>query len=81
MLNPQSDVSINQEELLRRFLTLRGKARTAEFITVTEAAAMADCSRNAVLKWINEDKVKAVKVSGKFRIWRPTLNHHLREGT
>lgn len=29
MSHPQSGLSINQEELLQRFLTLRGKAREA----------------------------------------------------
>ncbi len=76
---PQSGLLINQEELLERFLALRGKARQAEFITVTDAAELADCSRDAVLKWINEGKVEAIKVSGKFRIRRPSLNRHLHE--
>jgi excisionase family DNA binding protein len=40
---------------------------------------MAGCSRDAVLKWINEGKVKAIKVGGKFRIWQPTLQQHLRQ--
>ncbi|MEP7336910.1 MAG: excisionase family DNA-binding protein [Acidobacteriota bacterium] len=76
---PQNGLSISHEELVERFMTLRGKERAAEFISVTEAAETADCSRDAVLKWINEGKVEAIKVSGKFRIWRPTLQQHLRQ--
>lgn len=79
MQNPQNKLSDREEELLNRFLALRGKARMEEFITVAEAAEMVDCSHNAILKWINEGKIEAVKVGGRFRIWRPTLNDHLRE--
>ena len=79
MSHPQSEPAISQEELLQLFLTSRGKKRAEEFIVVTEAAEMAGCSRDALLKWINEGKVRAVKVSGKFRIWQPTLRQHLRQ--
>ena len=79
MPSPLNKLSDREEELRQLFLTLRGKAREAEFMTVTDAAEMAGCSRDAVLKWINESKVQAVKVSGKFRIWRPSLNRHLHE--
>jgi len=79
MKNTQSKLSDREEELLKHFLALRGKARIEEFITVSEAAEMADCSRNAVLKWINEGKIEAVKVGGRFRIWRSTLNDYLRQ--
>lgn len=79
MPSPQSKLSDREEELLQRFLVLRGKAREAEFITVTDAAEMIGYSHYAILKWINEGKVEAVRVGGRFWIWRATLNEHLRE--
>ncbi len=77
MPSSQQEISPTQEELLERFLALRGKAREAEFPSVADVAEMTGCNRNTVLKWINEGKVKAVKVSGRFRVWQPALNRHL----
>ena len=79
MSHPHSGPTISQEELLQLFLTTRGKGREAEFITVADAAEMVGCTHNAILKWISEGKIEAVKVGGRFQIWRPTLNDHLHE--
>ena len=79
MPNSQQKLSITPEELLERFLTLRGKAREAEFISVADAAEMVGCNRNTVLKWINEGKITAVKPSRHFKVWQPALNRYLYE--
>jgi len=78
---PQNGLSISHEELVERYLNLRGKARAAEFISVTDAAEIAGCSRNTLLKWINEGKVEAVRVGRRFKVWQPDLKYQLREET
>jgi excisionase family DNA binding protein len=81
MPDPQNGLLISHEELFERYLDLRGKARAAEFVSVTDAAEIAGCSRNTVLKWINEGKVQAVKVGRRFKVWQPNLKCRLREET
>jgi excisionase family DNA binding protein len=77
MSHPQNGLSITHEELVERFMTLRGKERAAEFISVTDAAEVADCNRATVVKWINEGKVEAIRVGKRFKVWKPALRHHL----
>lgn len=79
LIKTTQNCRIGVEEFTKKRGLFSVKAREAEFITVTDAAEMADCSRNAVLKWINEGKVEAVKVSGRFRVWQSSLNQHLQK--
>ena len=48
--------------------SLKQKKRSDTMYTVTEVAKMFSVSRQTVLKWINNGKIKAVKVVKVYRI-------------
>ena len=48
--------------------SLKQKKRSDTMYTVTEVANMFSVSRQTVLKWINNEKIKAVKVVKVYRI-------------
>ena len=45
-----------------------------ELLTVTEVATMFSVSRQTVLKWINNGKIKAVKVVKVYRIQKEEID-------
>ena len=60
--------------LLNLALLQNENVRSDTMYTVTEVAKMFSVSRQTVLKWINNGKIKAVKVVKVYRIPKEEIN-------
>jgi excisionase family DNA binding protein len=66
------------KDLVEMFLSTGAEGDKADFVDTAGAARMLRVSRRTVQAWIDEDRVKAVRVGKKYWLYVPSIRECLK---